>query len=85
MYRRKIMIMVANWGAGIGAGIAAGLAVVGAGIGNGLIVLNALKSIARQPEMDGKIRATMIIGLGFVDGVAVIGILVGIILAIMKA
>ncbi len=58
------------------AGIGAGLAAVGAGIGIGKIGASALESMARQPEATGDIRANMIIAAALVEGVALFGVIV---------
>jgi F-type H+-transporting ATPase subunit c len=50
--------------------IGAGLAVVGAGIGIGLIGGAACESIARQPDVSGKIQAAMIISAALIEGAA---------------
>jgi len=60
----------------LGAGIGAGLAAIGAGIGVGIIGGNALQSIARQPEAMGDIRTNMFITAALVEGVALFGIVV---------
>lgn len=65
-------IAVAAGYAGIGAGIAA----VGAGLGIGKIGTSALESIARQPEATGDIRANMIVAAALVEGVALFGVIV---------
>ena len=71
----------AVWGAGLGiglgAGLAAGLAVVGAGIGIGRIGGSAVESIARQPEMAGRIFVNMILAAALVEGAALFAIVVG--------
>lgn len=64
---------------GLGAGLAAGLAVVGAGIGVGRIGGSAVESIARQPEASGKIFLYMIITAALVEGVALFGVVVGLV------
>lgn len=58
------------------AGIGAGLAAVGAGIGIGKIGASAVEAIARQPEATGDIRANMIIAAALVEGVALFGVIV---------
>jgi len=60
----------------MGAGIGAGLAAIGAGIGIGQIGKGTMESMARQPEMAGDIRTVMLITAAFVEGVALIGIVV---------
>ncbi|MDR2345982.1 MAG: ATP synthase F0 subunit C [Planctomycetaceae bacterium] len=54
----------------------AGLAAIGAGIGIGLIGSRAIEAIARQPQMLGDLRALMFIAAAFVEGVALIALLV---------
>ncbi len=60
------------------AAIGAGLAVIGAGIGIGVIGGKAMDAIARQPEASGDIRGAMIIMAAFVEGAALIAILLSI-------
>jgi len=60
----------------VGAGIAAGLAVLGAGIGIGKLVAAALEGSARQPEMMGKLQTMMILGIAFVEALALIALMV---------
>lgn len=57
--------------------IGAGLAVIGAGIGIGQIGGKAMEGIARQPEAAGKIQTAMIIAAALVEGVALFGVVVG--------
>lgn len=64
-------------GMGIGGGLAAGLAVIGAGIGIGRIGGSAVESIARQPEMAGRIFINMILTAALVEGVALFAVVVG--------
>lgn len=59
------------------AAIGAGLAVLGAGIGIGKIGGSALDAIARQPEAAGKIQTVMIIAAALIEGVALFGVVVG--------
>lgn len=60
----------------IAAAIAVGLAAIGASIGNGLIVSNTLKSMARQPEMRGALQTTMFIGIGLVEAIPIIAVVI---------
>ena len=57
--------------------IGAGLAAVGAGIGIGQIGKGAVEAIARQPEASNDIRANMILTAAFVEGVALLGAVAG--------
>ena len=64
------------------AGIGAGLAVIGAGIGVGTIGKGALEAIARQPESSDDLRANMILAAALVEGVALFGVIVCLLMAI---
>jgi len=59
------------------AAIGAGLAVLGAGVGIGRIGGSAMDAIARQPEASGKIQTNMIIAAALIEGVALFGVVVG--------
>ena len=62
---------------GLGAGLAVGAAVLGAGMGIGRIGGSAVESIARQPEMAGKIFINMILTAALIEGVALFAVVVG--------
>ncbi len=54
----------------LGAGIGAGLVTCGTGIGIGLIGAKTVEGMARQPEVAGELRTTMLIAAALVEGVA---------------
>ena len=56
----------------IGAAVAV-LTGAGAGIGIGLATSKAVEAIARQPEADGKIRSTLLIGSALAEATAIYG------------
>lgn len=58
------------------AAIGAGLAAIGAGIGIGRIGGSALESMARQPQLAGKIQTMMLIAAALVEGAALFAIVV---------
>ncbi|MFC2125570.1 ATP synthase F0 subunit C [Bacteroidota bacterium] len=60
----------------MGAAIGAGLVAIGAGYGIGKIGSSAMESIARQPEAGGKIQTAMIIASALIEGVALFGVVV---------
>lgn len=66
----------------LAAGIGAGIVAVGAGIGIGMIGKGATESIARQPEAAGDIRGAMILTAAFIEGVALLGAVICILLAL---
>jgi F-type H+-transporting ATPase subunit c len=53
----------------LAAGIGAGLAVIGAGLGIGRLAASAMEGSARQPQIAGDIRMTMIIAAALIEGV----------------
>ena len=57
------------------AALGMGLAAIGAGIGVGLIGAKGVEAIARQPEAVGDIRSNMILMAAFVEGAALIAII----------
>ena len=54
----------------LGAGIGAGLVVIGAGYGIGKIAAASVESMARQPEVAGKINIAMMLTAAFIEGVS---------------
>ena len=65
----------------LSAGIGAGMAVIGAGIGIGKLATAALDGSARQPQIAGDLRTTMIIAAALIEGVALFAEVICIILA----
>jgi F-type H+-transporting ATPase subunit c len=61
--------------------IGMGIAVIGAGLGIGNIGAKAMESIARQPEAVGDIRGNMILMAAFIEGAALIAILLSYLVA----
>ena len=66
-----------------GGAIGAGIAALGAGVGIGQIGKGAVESIARQPEASGDIRANMILTAAFVEGVALFGVIAGLLAVVL--
>ena len=62
----------------IGAGIAA-LTGIGAGVGIGIATSKATDAIARQPEADGKIRTSLILGCALAEA-TIFGMVVAILI-----
>ena len=70
------MLLLAVGISKLGAALGAGLATVGAGLGIGKIGSSAMEAIARQPEVSGDIRTSMIIAAALVEGVALCAVAV---------
>ena len=60
----------------IGMALAVALGVIGPGIGIGIIVGKALEAIGRNPEAQGKIQATMFIGIAFTEALAIFALVI---------
>jgi len=63
-------------GAGIGAGLGAAITIVGAGWGFGRIGAAALESMARQPEVAGRIQTAMIVIAALLEGATFFALIV---------
>ncbi len=66
---------------GSASAIGMGLAVIGAGLGIGWIGAKAMESIARQPEAVGDIRSNMILMAAFIEGAALIALILAFVIA----
>jgi F-type H+-transporting ATPase subunit c len=51
-----------------------GLAAIGPAIGVGLVVGKTIESVARQPELAGRLQVLMYLGIAFTEALAFIGI-----------
>lgn len=56
--------------------IAVGLGALGAGIGNGLIVSKTVEGVARQPEARSMLQTIMFIGIGLVEALPIIAVVI---------
>ena len=56
---------------------------IGAGIGIGLATGKAAQSIARQPEAEGKIRSTLLLGCALAEATAIYGFVIGLLIIIL--
>lgn len=54
-----------------------GLAAIGPGIGVGMVVGKTIESMARQPELAGRLQVTMFLGIAFTEALALIGLAAG--------
>ena len=67
----------------LAAGLAMALGGVGPAIAIGMAVSKAMEAIGRNPEAEGAIRTTMILGAGLAEAVAIYALLIAIILALV--
>ncbi len=63
-------------GCAIGAGLCMGIGAIGPGIGEGNAVGKALEGMARQPEVSGNLRSTMIMGCAIAETTGIYSLLI---------
>ena len=66
----------------IGAGIAL-ICALGAGIGIGIATGRASEAVARQPEAEGKITKTLILGSALAEATAIYGFVIALMIIVM--
>lgn len=66
----------------IGAGLAV-LTGIGAGLGISKATASAVDAIARQPEAEGKIRSTLLLGCALAEATAIYGFVIALLIIIM--
>ena len=64
----------------LGAGLAMGLGAIGPGIGEGTVVGKAIEGMARQPEMAGTLRSTMILGVAMCESTGIYSLVISLLL-----
>ncbi|WP_029896065.1 ATP synthase F0 subunit C [Desulfohalovibrio reitneri] len=69
-------VSATSWGAAMGMALAA----AGCGIGQGLGLKAACEGTARNPEAGGKLTVTLILGLAFIESLAIYALVVNLIL-----
>lgn len=56
--------------------IAAGLAALAASYGNGKVISTTIQGMARQPESASELRSTMFIGVGLIEAVPILAVVI---------
>lgn len=64
----------------IAAAIAVGLAAAAGAIGMGIAIAKSAEAISRQPEAEGKIRTTLMLGLVFVETAIIYALVIAILI-----
>lgn len=62
------------------AAMAIGFGAIGPGLGIGLAVRGAMEAIGRNPEAEGAVRTTLIIGAGLAEAIAIYAFVIALIL-----
>lgn len=60
----------------IAVAIIAACAALAASYGNGHVISKTIESMARQPELAGQLRSTMFIGVGLIEALPIIAIVI---------
>jgi F-type H+-transporting ATPase subunit c len=68
----------------LAAAIGMGIAAAGCGIGQGLGLKAACEGTARNPEAGGKLTVTLILGLAFIESLAIYSLVINLILLFLK-
>ncbi|HIZ24640.1 MAG TPA: ATP synthase F0 subunit C [Candidatus Gallimonas intestinigallinarum] len=64
----------------IAAGIAIGLAAAAGAVGMGIAIAKSNEAISRQPEADGKIRSTLMLGLILIETAIIYALVIAILI-----
>ncbi|MDP9372200.1 MAG: ATP synthase F0 subunit C [Chloroflexota bacterium] len=64
----------------LAAAVAIGIGAIGPGLGIGIAVRGAMEAIGRNPEAEGAVRTTLIIGAGLAEAVAIYAFVIALIL-----
>jgi len=60
----------------LAAALAVAISTIGPGIGQGIAASKAMEAMARQPEMAGTIRTSMILALALMEALTIYGLLI---------
>ncbi|HEX32224.1 MAG TPA: ATP synthase F0 subunit C [Candidatus Acetothermia bacterium] len=71
---------IANAAKYIGAGICMGIGAIGSGIGEGITAAHTVDAMARQPEMEGALLRTMVLGQAIAESTGIYSLLIAIVL-----
>ena len=64
----------------IAAGVAIGLAALGGAVAMGIAIAKTSEGIARQPEAEGKLRTTLMLGLVFIETAIIYALIIAILI-----
>jgi F-type H+-transporting ATPase subunit c len=72
-------------GSALGAGLGMGITIIGAGYGLGKIGSSALESMARQPEVAGRIQTAMLIIAAMLEGATLASVVLCFVVGFLRA
>ena len=64
----------------LAAAVAVGIAAAGGAVGMGIAIAKSSEGISRQPEAEGRIRTTMMLGLVFIETAIIYALIVAILI-----
>ena len=68
----------------LAAALGIGIAAAGCGIGQGLGLKSACEGVARNPEASSKIQTLLILGLAFIESLAIYALIVSLLLVLVN-
>ncbi|HTI14469.1 MAG TPA: ATP synthase F0 subunit C [Dictyobacter sp.] len=68
----------------LAAGLAIGLGAIGPGIGIGILASRAMEAIGRNPEATPTIQTNMILGIVFVEAIAIYALVVALLIMFVQ-
>lgn len=68
----------------VAAALGLGIAAAGGAIGQGLAISKSVEAMARQPEVKNDIRATMLLGLVFIESIVLYALVIAFITLFVK-
>ena len=71
---------IATLGKALGAGLCMGIGAIGPGVGEGNAVSKTVEGMARNPEMAGTLRSTMIMGCAIAETTGLYALIIAILL-----
>ena len=78
-----VSLLAAEALAALSAGIAIALAALGGAIAMGFAIVKAIDGVTKQPEADGKIKSTLILGLVFIETAIIYALVVGLLILVL--
>ncbi len=79
-HAQEATLLTGNAVVGLAAGIAIAGAAIGAGLGQGRAVAAAMESIGRNPNSADRIQTPMILGLAFIEALAIYALVIAFLL-----
>ncbi|MCR4661582.1 MAG: ATP synthase F0 subunit C [Clostridia bacterium] len=77
------LLIAADGMVALAVGLAIALAAFGGAFGMAFSIAKAMDALAKQPEIDSKIRSMLIVGLVFIETAIIYALVIGILILVM--